>query len=446
MDRDTKYIVGDVAMDYQRQIEEISNYLRSGEKKNNELKLGLEFEHFVIDKETLKTISYYGENGVSETLKDIEGNGWRSTYEGEFILGLDKGNKSITLEPGSQLELSLKAEFKIMDIEKGYIEFLSEIIPILECKGQGLMAVGYHPETKIDDIKILPKKRYDFMFNYFKKTGTHAHNMMKGTSALQVSVDYRDEEDYKKKYRVINALSPVMYSIFENARYFEGEIREEHTIRAFIWENTDKDRSGIVEGALSDDFSYNKYAEFILNNPPILMMKDGVAVSTGDKKVRDIFDPENYKVEELEHFLTMFFPDVRTKRYMEIRMMDSVPYPLNFAAVAMWKGILYNEENLDKVYEFIKELTIDDVNNAKYEMNDVGMSAKLKDKTLLDIGKWIVELAKNGLDKDEVKYIYPLEEMLNENKNPYLITKENEIYGKKQALDWCLLNNLIEVK
>lgn len=222
-------------MDYQRQIEEISSYIRSGEKKKEDIKIGVELEHIVIDKETLRSISYYGKNGIAETLKDLENVGWTGVYEGEYILGLNKGDMSITLEPGSQFELSIQCQKSIKALEEEYFKFLNEVIPIFESKGQGLMAIGYHPVTKIDEIRILPKKRYDFMFNYFKKTGTHAHNMMKGTAALQVSVDYINEDDYRKKFRVINVLSPVMYAMFENARYFEGEVRNKHTVRAFIW-------------------------------------------------------------------------------------------------------------------------------------------------------------------------------------------------------------------
>lgn len=431
-------------MDYQRQIEEISSYIRSGEKSKDDLKVGVELEHIVVDKETYQSISYYGKNGVAETLKDLENKGWEATYEGDYILGLNKGNMFITLEPGSQFELSLQCERSIKALEKGYFEFLNEVIPIFDAKGQGLMAVGYHPVTKIDDIRILPKKRYDYMFNYFKKTGTHAHNMMKGTAALQISLDYISEEDYRKKFRIANVLSPIMYALFENARYFEGEIREKHTIRAFIWENTDKQRAGIVKGALDDDFGYEAYARYILNGPPILEMKEGLAQSTGDKLVRELFDPENYDIKELEHFLTMFFPDVRTKKFMEIRMMDAVPYPLNFSAMALWKGILYDDKNLNKLYELIKDISIDEVNRAKDEMMDKGLSAKLRDKTLLDIGKILVQIAKDGLDEEECHYLKPLEEMLLEGKNPYLLTKEGEINGKKKALDWCLLNNLLE--
>ncbi len=433
-------------MNYSRQIEEISNYFKSNEKSIDNFKVGVEFEHFVIDKDTLKTISYYGEDGVGETLKELESLGYKATYEGQYVLGLNKGKKFVTLEPGSQFELSIEASADIKDLEDEYLDFLEDLIPILEKKNQGLMAVGYHPVTKINEIKLLPKQRYDYMFNYFKTRGTHAHNMMKGTCALQVSLDYSSEDDYHRKFRVTNALSPVLYALFENAYYFEGEIAQRHNSRAYIWINTDTDRSGVPRQALDEDFGYKKYAEYILNKPPIFINQDGKEVYTGDQKVRDLFDPDNYKVKELEHLLTMFFPDVRTKKFIEIRMMDAVPYNLNFAVVALLKGLIYNDDNLNKLYELTKEITIEDVDKAKEEMMSQGLDAKLKGKSLLEIGKYMVELAKSVLSEEEVHYIYPLEEMINNGKNPYEITKEKSKYGKKEALQWCLLNDLVVKK
>jgi len=433
-------------MDYNRQIEEIVKYFKDAEKQKEEFKIGIEFEHYIINKDTLETISYYGENGVAETLKDLEKNDWVGTYEGEYILGLDKGNKTITLEPGSQFELSVKAQKEIKEIEREYLEFLEEIDPILERKNQGLMVTGYHPETKIRDIKLLPKKRYDFMFNYFKTKGSHAHNMMKGTAALQVSLDFHSEEDYRKKFRVANALSPVLYALFDNAFYFEGEEYEKKNLRAHIWNNCDNDRAGIVDNALEDNFSYKKYAEYILSRPPIFVFKGKEIVATGDKLVKDIFDPEDYEIEELEHLLTMFFPDVRTKRYIEIRMMDSVPYPLNFSAIALLKGIFYSEENLNRTYDYIKDISIEDVKKSKLDIMENGLKGKLKEKTILEIGEWLVKTAKLGLDEKEINYILPLEGMISFAVTPYEITKNKaEQSNKKSALSWCLLNNNIEV-
>lgn len=429
-------------MDYNRQIQEIVEYFIDGEKDIEDFRVGVEFEHFIVDRYTLKTISYYGENGIAETLHELEKNGWTGSYENEYILGLNKGNKTITLEPGSQFELSIEARKNIKEIEEEYLEFLEEITPILQKKNQGLMAVSYHPETKIEDIKLLPKGRYDIMFNYFKTKGKYAHNMMKGTGALQIAIDYKSEEDYRRKFRVANGLSPVLYALFDNGFYFEGDKWNKYNLRTDVWNNCDNDRSGVVEHALDNDYGYKKYAEYILNRPPIFIMKGTEAIPTGDKLVKELFDPEDYKKEELEHLLTMFFPDVRTKGYIEIRMMDSVPYPLSFAAIALIKGIFYSEENLNKVYDYIKDITMEDVNRSKADIIENGLEGRLKDKTVLEIGKFLVELAQKGLDKDEVKYLLPLEGMILSGTNPYGITKEKSELGKKESLNWCLINNI----
>ncbi len=433
-------------MNYERQIEEIVNYFKSHEKNEEDYRIGVEFEHFVIYKDSLKTVSYYGQGGVEETLRELIEIGYEAQGEGEHVLGVSKEKKHVTLEPGSQLELSIDADISIEEIEEEYIEFMEDLLPILEKKGQELIAVGYHPETKIDEITLLPKQRYDYMFNYFKTKGSHAHNMMKGTSALQVSLDFSSEEDYNKKFRVSNALSPVLYAMFENAYYFEGEITDKHNLRCHIWINCDLDRSGVVRGGLDKDFGYRDYAEYILNKPPIFIYEDGQEVYTENKLVRELFDPEDYTVDELEHMLTMFFPDVRTKKFVEIRMMDSLPYPLNFSVVAMLKGLLYNQDNLDQLDEYTKDITFEDVEKSKLEMRELGLQAHLRDKKIIDIARYIFNLSKKGLEEDELSYLEPLADMLEAGLSPYEITKEKASLGKRESLEWAILNNSMEEK
>lgn len=433
-------------MQYQRQIDIFKDYFKSGEKNYSGFKLGVEFEHFVIDKDTLKTISYYGKDGVEETLKDLEGLGYKGVYEGEYLLGLEKGVKHITTEPGSQLELSIDANFSIKELENEYLDFLEDIIPILDKKNQALISTGYHPETKIDEITLLPKKRYDFMYNYFKTKGTHAHNMMKGTAALQVAVDYNSEEDYIKKFKVVNALTPVLYAIFENAYYFEGESSNRHNIRSFIWENCDKERSGVVPAALDKDYNYESYAKYILEGCPIFINQDGKAVSAEGKKVKDLLDPDNFTLEEIEHYLTMFFPDVRTKDFIEIRMMDSVPYPLSLSALALFKGLLYDERNLDKLVDFTKGITVKEVEATKEKMMKEGLATEFNGRTLLETGKLLADIAEEGLDSEEQKYLIPLKNMLEQGKSPYEITRKRSEIGKEEALKWCILNDIVEGK
>ncbi|MDY0236266.1 MAG: glutamate-cysteine ligase family protein [Gudongella sp.] len=427
-------------MDYNKKVEMIENYIRQGEKKEEYFKLGIEIEHFVLNKNTLESISYYGKDGIEQSLREMMKKGWVGQYEGDYLLGLKKNDLNITLEPGSQFEVSIDSKREIYELEKGYLEFLDELLPILENKGQVLAALGYHPLTQIDEIKLLPKKRYDIMFNYFKDKGSHAHNMMKGTGALQVAIDFSSEEDYHKKFRSLNALAPVFYALFENALFFEKEPCQTHNLRSYVWLNCDNDRAGTVEGALSDEFSYKDYAKYILERPPIFTIRDGELIETKDKKTKEILNSETTKTNEVEHLLSMFFPDVRTKKYIEIRMMDSVPYPLNFSVVALIKGLFYDEENLDVIYKFIKDIKDEDVYKAKIDMLSYGLKTPFAGKTILEIGKWLVTLAEKGLRNEEKHYLEPLKDLLEKGLNPYLYTLEEYKRGdRKKAIEWAIL-------
>lgn len=431
-------------MDYINKINQFVDYFVKHEKNPKEFKVGIEIEHFVLDKDTLETISYYGKDGVSQTLKDMERRGWVGSYEGENILGLNTKNKYITLEPGSQLELSIAPKESIEDLEKEYLDFLHEIIPVLERKNQALITVAYHPVSKIKDIRMIPKKRYDYMYEYFKTKGTHAHNMMKGTASFQVSIDYSSEEDYVKKFKVANALSPVMYAIFDSGYYFEGRTWGKHSLRSVIWENCDKDRCGIIPGVFDDDFGYKKYGEYILNVPPIFIHDGKNTYPTGEKLVKEIFTGESLSTEELEHVLTMVFPDVRTKKYIEIRMMDAIPYPLNLSAAAFIKGLMYNQENLNTIYKYVKDLDENDIHLAKKSVVEKGLEGRIREESIFEIGQNLIDLAKRGLKVKELKYIDPLENMLKDKKNPYELIKERGQLSKKESLNWCILNNILK--
>ncbi len=428
-------------MKYDKQIDVIENYLRDREKTLDQFKIGVEFEHFIIDKDSLESISYYHENGVKDTLEDLVELGWTADYEDEYILGVHKGNKVITLEPGSQFELSIVAQNDLRVIEKEYQEFIVDIKKVLDKKNQRLIAVGYHPVTKIEDIKLLPKERYNYMFSYFKDKGKYAHNMMKGTAALQVSIDYKNEEDYRKKVRIANAMAPIFYGLCDNSYYFEGEKFSQHGLRTLIWQNMDNDRSGTIKSALEDDFSYRKYAEYILEVPPIFEMKDGEAIYTGSKKMKDIFNPDDYKLKELEHLMTMVFPDVRTKGFIEIRMMDSIPYPYNFGIIALIKGLFYDEDNVEKLYEKFKDIKFEDIDKAKEDIIKRGIDAEFKGISLKEWCLYLLKTASDGLNGHDCRYLRLIKSLIEDGLNPYKLIEKKADLGMKESLSHCILEN-----
>ena len=316
------------------QIDAIVNYIKNGEKPISEHKLGVEIEHFIVHKDTLEAVSYYESGGVEDILEEMLRFGWEPVFEDGHLMSLNKNGMIVTLEPGAQIEVSMQPEVKIKNIEKSYLDFAKDIISIVENRNMALINLGYQPVTRIRDIKMIPKKRYKYMYDYFKNTGKYAHNMMKATASIQVSIDYENEQDYMTKNKVANYLSALIYYIFDNAPFFEGEVCKKAAFRSIIWNNCDDNRCGYPKGVFNKDFNYTSYAQYLLDIKPIVIKKNDGIKSVGNNSVRDIFIPQEFTKEELEYIMTMAFPDVRTKKFIEIRMGDSLPYPYNFAYVA----------------------------------------------------------------------------------------------------------------
>ncbi len=393
-------------MDYNKQVSILEEYIRNGEKQKDNLRLGLELEHFVLDKDTLTAIPYFGEMGVQEILTELAQNDWQPEYEEGFILKLKKKDAVITLEPGSQLEISISPFKSIKSIKNVYFAFLEEIIPVLNSRGMVLMNLGYQPVSSIRDIPLIPKKRYKYMYNYLGNRGIYAHNMMKGTASLQVSIDYTDELDYKKKIQAAYFLSPLIYTIFDNGPFFEGKTIDKGSIRSYIWENCDQARCGLIKGIFNKNYSYRTYAKYILGIPPIIYMMGDDLVFTGDKLSKEIFDPYNYTDLEINHLFSMAFPDIRTKQFLEIRMSDSLPFPYNFGFLALIKGLFYNTKNLDYLYEMAKRLNKISYKVIKNKIKTRELTTFLNDKLLVEYFlDEILVRAREGLEQEERKYL-----------------------------------------
>lgn len=393
--------------------DKIIDYIRSGEKNENDFAIGFEIENFIVDKDN-NAVTYWDEGGIKDILEELIDHGYEAIYVDGVLLGAKKGKTSISLEPGSQFELSIEKAWRIKDLEDEYFTRMKEIEGIVHKRAYHIIQRGYHVKTKIDEIKILPKERYDLMYEYFTESGTMGHNMMKGTCASQSSIDYKDEEDFRRKMRVYNALSPVFYAMFENASIFEAKPYEENGLRMTIWKNTDKDRCSIIKEAFDDDFSYASYADYIVNRPCIFIEKDGKDIFTGHKKVRDLDGIDSADKKLIEHILSMYFPDTRVKKYIEIRMMDSVQIEYLLGLVALIKAISY--QNLDEVYEMIKDVKYEDAVKSLDSFKKFGIRGKLKERTFIEIAKDLINLAKNSL-ADEAHYLDALSEVINSDKS-----------------------------
>jgi len=390
-------------------IEELIKRFNSG-IKNSSQKLGVEFEHFIIDQESLESCDYG--RGVKRVMENLSRKGWEPlNHESEELIALKKNEHYITLEPGGQIEVSLKPYKDIAEIRAAYSKVLDEIKASL-LNNQRIISLGYHPKSKIKSLEILPKVRYHQMFEYFKTRGKYAHYMMKGTASTQVAIDYHSEDDFTKKFRVSNFLSPFLYRIFDSSPIFEGKIYNKNNLRLNIWDYTDECRCGIPNNALTKEkYNFKDYSEFILDAPPIFLKNNEDYMFTGKKSLREIIHENKFNGIDLEYVLGMVFPDTRLKSYIELRMPDALPYPLSLAVPALIKGIFYNQENLDKYYDL--SLKYDDKDYLKFkELFKESLDFNYKGINSETFIKMLFEDAINELETEELVEIYEIKKII----------------------------------
>ena len=396
---------------YQENIERIASYIKNGEKEDNDCKLGLEAEHFIVENETCKSVGYYQENGVRDILNDL-----RPLYEEPImidgtVLGLKREDASISLEPAAQFEISIKPMTDVNQIEESYKKFYHETSELLKQYDYRLIKLGYHPVSKIEELRMVPKTRYKHMSEYLNARGQYALNMMKGTASVQVSIDYTSEDDFKEKFKLANCFSSIFAFLCDNTPIFEGKPIEKGMIRTQIWNHVDPDRSMIVPGALDHPFGYKDYAEYIYNRPAVITHIDGEERSSKQTLMKDMFSNKLMEPEDVIYNLGMFFPDVRVKYYIEIRMADSMPDAYIFAYAALIKGLFYNKRNRSKYLEIFRNVNNDSIVQMKHTLVEEDKDASVFGENIFDFILTLITDADEGLPEDEKHYLAPLKKL-----------------------------------
>jgi len=406
--------------------EDLTNYFKSGFKTTQ--KIGFEYEKLPI-KADITTPNFFFSNGMLDFLtKHQENEKLVPYYENDILLGLYSNNYSITLEPGCQIELSLKPFEKISDIEKELNIYNKRTAEVAEELGIRFLALGNQPLSTYSNIKIIPKERYKFMTEHFKTTEKLAYVMMRETAGTQVNIDYSSEEDAIKKLSCALKLSPFLSALFVNSPIRDGKISNYKSFRMNAWLKTDNRRCGLISEKLfvnRTDFNFEDYANILLDVPMIFENENFV----GNKTFREYFnETPNINEEIWKTHLSLFFPDVRLKNYIEIRNHDCQKTEYTFAIPAIYKGIMYSKNGIEKINELLKEYKYQDYELIRHNAPKSGMDFKINNIPLNNIIKNIISIAKEGLIEfklNEEKYIEPIEELLNDNMTPADIIIKN---------------------
>ncbi|MBQ9062665.1 MAG: hypothetical protein IJ121_07605 [Eubacterium sp.] len=412
-----------------RNISMLTDHFLNGCKQNCIQKLGLEIEHFLIRKATGESVTYYEPHGVEWLLQKLRAHFPVSEEHNGHLIGFHNNDYAISLEPAAQIEISIAPRENPEAIRQIYLSFLSLIRPVLEQEGYELVTVGYQPVSCVDELPLIPKERYEYMDRYFRIVDTRGRNMMRGTASSQISVDYVSERDFVQKMRCAYLLMPAIKLLTDNTAVFENKPWDGWLCRSAIWNHVDRDRCGIVPGLFDPDFGFRKYAEYIWNLPliflpstdsgvygtasgkPMTSGNTGAPVYTGPAPVSELWQNRMFTPDDIDHVLSMAFPDVRLKNYIEIRGADSMPLPYVMGYLALIKGIFFHSSAVGSVTDQFENCRESDIRAAEASLMQDGYSGKIYGIPAQEFVHKILVLAESGLSASEKEMLAPMHEL-----------------------------------
>lgn len=212
--------------------------------------------------------------------------------------------------------------------------------------------------------------------------------------------------------QVAQMIAPLLALICDNAPYFEGRVRPHTLMRTEIWKHCNPARCGTVPGVLDPDFDFTDYAAFLLDFPAIVRLDAQREAHLDTRAFGEIYAAKPMNDADVAHAMSMTWPDVRLKSYIEIRPADSMPIPYVIAYGALIKGIFYTPENLTKLRCTLGPVGGTAVATAKDELMKHGYSAEVYGHPAAKLCDMLIELGRKGLEPDEQGYIEPLAELV----------------------------------
>lgn len=377
----------------EKNIRNITDYFREGCKEEYNQKTGIEIEHFVI-KEGDQNASY---EEIAVLMEEVFFNEERY-YEKNALISCMTTEYIVSLEPAAQLEISINPKREVGELEQVYRGFLKRMEPHLSKRGMRLETYGYQPYARAAELPLIPKKRYEYMDAYFRHTDTQGIRMMRGSASTQIAVDYRNELDFTKKFQLAQMLSPVLSLLCDNTPVVEKAKAGSYIPRAVIWNHVDKKRCGIVPGSMEEDFSFYRYAEYVYHVPLIFVEEHGRAVPAGEWSAAEYYRERTMNREEIEHMLSMVFPDVRLKNYIEIRMADSLPKEEAFAYASLVKDIFYGNR-MANLRRYLGDPTEAEIAQAKENVIQYGKDGMVYGRKAGEIFDYLRQISKEPMQK-----------------------------------------------
>ncbi|HZT52703.1 MAG TPA: glutamate--cysteine ligase [Stellaceae bacterium] len=415
----------------QRQLVE---YLAAGAKPRAQWRIGTEHEKFVFRRSDLRPVPYDGRDGIRALLEGLMRYGWKPVHDGDNLVGLAQGDASVSLEPGGQFELSGAPLDNLHQTCAEVGEHLKQLRPVCDELGLGLLGLGFLPKWRREDVSFMPKRRYAVMRRYMPKKGKLGLDMMLRTCTVQVNLDFESEADMVKKFRVGLALQPIAVALFANSPFVEGKPSGFLSYRSQVWTDVDPDRSGMLPFVFEPGFGFERYVAYMLDVPMYFVYRDGQYIDAAGQSFRDFLAGRlpalpgaTPTMSDWADHLTTAFPEVRLKRFLEMRGADAGPWAQICALPAFWSGLLYDQQALDTAAALIADWSAAEREALRNAVPRLGLAAPFRGRTVREIALEVLGIARDGLRRrarldstgqDETHFLATLLEIADSGRTP----------------------------
>lgn len=380
--------------------------LSAGEKPQAQWRIGTEHEKFGFRHDDLLPPAYDGERGIGALLQGLTRFGWEQVREHGTLIALTRDNASVSLEPAGQLELSGAPLEDIHATAREIDVHLAEVAQVAGPMQLGFVGTGFQPLWTREQMPWMPKGRYKIMRRYMPLVGNLGLDMMTRTCTVQVNLDFSDEADMVRKFRVALALQPVATALFADSPFTEGAPNGFESWRSNIWTDTDADRTGMLDFVFEDGFGYERYVDYLLDVPMYFVYRNGEYIDVAGKSFRDFIDGklealpgERATVGDWNDHMTTAFPEVRLKKYLEMRGADSGNVPMLRALPALWVGLLYDQQALQEAWDLVKDFSRAERHALRDGVPRHGLALPFREGSVASLARQVLAIARGGLQR-----------------------------------------------
>ena len=196
-------------------------------------------------------------------------------------------------------------------------------------------------------------------------------------------------------------------------------------MRSEIWRDTDNQRAGMIPFVFEGGMGFERYVDYALDVPMYFVKRGDTYHDVAGSSFRDLLagklatlPGERATMSDWVNHLGTLFPEVRLKRYLEMRGADCGSPAHILALPAFWVGLLYDEASLDAAYDMVKDWTKSERQGLRDAVPKLALSAPFRGGIVNDLARQALDLSRAGLKQracrdhhsfDETRYLAPLE-------------------------------------